>query len=81
MQLFVRNYLLGSIFHIKWVEHFPSSPILSTSFAEENALGSTLTLDNELNNVNKQLTSNPIYLVLTDKTKYMISAFRTLYYI
>ena len=39
-----------------------------TSFAEENALEFTLTLNHELNNVNNWLTSNRI-CVNADKTK------------
>ena len=50
---------------------------LSTSFAEENALEFTLTLNHELNNVNSWLTSNHI-CINADKTKYMIFSYRKL---
>ena len=50
---------------------------LSTSFAEENALEFTITLNHELNNVNNWLTSNRI-CINDDKTKYMIFSYRKL---
>ena len=56
---------------------FADDSTLSTSFAEENALGFTLTLNHELNNVNNWLTSNLI-CINADKTKYMIFSYRKL---
>ena len=50
---------------------------LSTSFAEENALEFTLTLNHELNNVNNRQTSNRI-CINAGKTKYMIFLYRKL---
>ena len=50
---------------------FADDCTLSTSFAEENALECTATLNHELNNVNNWLTSNRICMN-ADKTKYMI---------
>ena len=52
----------------------------STSFAEENALEFTLTLNHELNNVNNWLTSNRI-CVNADKIKYMLFSYRKLLHI
>ena len=51
---------------------FADDSTLSTSFAEENAIEISLTLNHELNNVNNSLTSNRI-CINPDKTKYMIS--------
>ena len=56
---------------------FADDSTLSTSFAEENALEFTLTLNNELNNVNNWQTSNCI-CINADKTKYMIFPCRKL---
>ena len=56
---------------------FADDSTLSTSFAEENALEFTLTLNHELNNVNNWLTSNRI-CINADKTKYMIFSYRKL---
>ena len=56
---------------------FADDSTLSTSVAEENALVFTLTLNNELSNVNNWLTSNRI-CVNVGKTKYMIFSSRTL---
>ena len=50
---------------------------LSTSFAGENSLEFTLTLNHELNNVNNWLTPNRI-CINADKTKYMIFSNRKL---
>ena len=47
---------------------FADDSILSTSFAEKNVLEFTLTLNNELNNVNNWLTSNR-FCINADKTK------------
>ena len=52
----------------------------STLFAEENAQEFTLTLNHELNNVNKWLTSNRI-CINADKTKYVIFSYRKLLYL
>ena len=51
---------------------FADDSTLSTSFALENALEFTLSLNHELNNVNNWLTANRI-CINADKTKYMIS--------
>ena len=56
---------------------FADENTLSTSFAEENALEFTLTLNHELNNVNNWLTSNCI-CINGDNTKYMIFSYRKL---
>ena len=56
---------------------FADDSTLSTSFAGENALEFTLTLNHELNNVNNWLTSNRI-CINADKTKYMIISHRKL---
>ena len=56
---------------------FADDSTLSASFAEENALEFTLTLNNELKNVNNWLTSNRIS-ISADKTKYMIFSYRKL---
>ena len=56
---------------------FADDGTLSTSFAEENALEFTLTLNNELNNVSNWLTSNRI-CINADKTKYVIFSCRKL---
>ena len=56
---------------------FADGSTLSTSFAEENALEFTLTLNHELNNVNNLVTSNRI-CINADKTKYMIFSYRKL---
>ena len=53
----------------KFILFADDSP-LSTSFAEENALEFTLTLNHDLNNVNNWLTSNRIS-INADKTKYI----------
>ena len=44
----------------------------STSFAEENVLEFTLTLNHELNNVNNRLTSNSV-CINAHNTKYIFS--------
>ena len=49
---------------------FADDSTLSTSFAEENALEFTLTLNYELNNVNNWLTSNRV-CINADKTKHI----------
>ena len=56
---------------------FADDSTLSTSFAEENALGFSLTLNHELNTVNNWLTSNCI-CINADKTKYMMFSCRKL---
>ena len=56
---------------------FTDDSTLSTSFAEENALEFTLTLNHELNNVNNGLTSNRI-CINAEKMKYMIFSYRKL---
>ena len=57
---------------------FADDSTLSTSFAEENALECTLTLNHELYNVNNYLTLNRI-CINADKTKYMIFSYRNYY--
>ena len=56
---------------------FADDRTLLTSVAEENALEFTLTLNNELHNVNNWLTSNRI-CINDDKTKYTIFSYRKL---
>ena len=53
---------------------FADDSTLSTSFAEENALEFTLTLNHELNNVNNWQTSNRI-CINAHKTKYIIFSY------
>ena len=64
------NYLPSSSSLFKFIL-FADGSALSTSFAEENALESTLTLNQELNNINNWLTSTRI-CINADKTKFMI---------
>ena len=70
------NDLLNSSSLFKFIL-FADDSTLSTSFAEENALEFTLTLNHELNNVNNWQTSNRI-CINVDKTKYMIFSYRKL---
>ena len=80
--------VLGPLLFLIFINDLPNSSLfkfilfadestLSTSFAEENALEFTLTLNHELNNVNNWLTSNRI-CINADKTKYMIFSYRKL---
>ena len=59
---------------------FADDSTLSTSFAEENALEFTLTLNLELNNVSNCLTSNRI-CINAHKRKYMIFSYRKLLHV
>ena len=77
-------YWLGPLLFLLFINDLPNSSCLfkfilfaddstlSTSFAEENALEFTLTLNHELNNVNNWLTSSRI-CINADETKCMIS--------
>ena len=74
--------VLGPLFFLIFINDLPNSSsllklilfaddsTLSTSFAEENAMEFTLTLNHELSNVNNWLTSNRI-CINADKTKFM----------
>ena len=91
-----QGFVLGRLLFLLFINDLPNSSsilkciifaddsTLSTSFAEENAMKFTLTLNHELNNVNNWLTFNRICINSENKniiifsyiTTYMIFSYR-----